>query len=90
MPVVQVDLLVVDTGHQAGIPFLLVLVLKTDNHQHLLVDQLIKKGCDQVDSGIANKKACRLPLLLITWLLADQLRIPQPAINLAVAIWSCP
>jgi len=52
-----------ETGHQACINFLLILVLKTDKGQYKQINQLIKKGCDQVDFGKANKKAQRCLLL---------------------------
>jgi len=45
-----------ETGHQACIKFLLILVLKTDKGQYKKINQLIKKGCDQVDFGKAKKK----------------------------------
>ena len=52
-----------ETGHQACINFLLILVLKTDKGLYKQINQLIKKRCDQVDFGKANKKAQRCLLL---------------------------
>jgi len=52
-----------EKGHQASINFLLILVLKNDQGQYKQINQLIKKGCDQVDFGKANKKAQRCLLL---------------------------
>jgi hypothetical protein len=52
-----------ETGHQDSINFLLILVLKTDKVQYKQINQLIKKGYDQVDFGKANNNAHRFLLL---------------------------